>query len=69
MLSQIERSCVWFGAGLVLALVLGSVVLGCGPHDAKHYRTRGQAAQHFPDCRPKCDARTAADWHERRGKP
>jgi hypothetical protein len=46
------------GAGLALA------VAGCGPHDAKHYRTRGQAGAHFQNCRPKCAARTAADWHE-----
>ena len=48
-----------------VVLLFALIFAGCGPHDAKHYKTRGQA-QHFPNCRTKCSAITAADWHERR---
>jgi hypothetical protein len=56
-----------FAIGVGLGVLLGLVAtgaMGCGPHD-KHYRTRGQA-QHFSDCRSKCTATTAQEWHERR---
>ena len=57
----------WTGVavGFVGSLVVGVSACGCAPHDAKHYRTLGQA-QHYANCRPKCAATTSGQWHERR---
>lgn len=55
-------------AAVLVIVMLATAFMGCGPHNAKHYYTRGPV-QHFPDCRPKCEARKAGDWHERRRAP
>ena len=54
-----------YAYAVLFMLWLAVMAAGCGPHQPKHYRTKGQV-QHYPNCRPKCAAKTARDWHERR---